>query len=78
MRQQEILVYYQNLIKTLLAEIGRPEVNARHVEGWMRAQHPTPDHLDRRAFKKEVKLAVKCIDGPEGAISEELAKSYGI
>jgi hypothetical protein len=71
-------VYYQNVIKGILADMGRTEVDARHVEGWMRCEHSTLDHLGPAAFKKEVKMAVACIDGPEGGVSETLAQSYGL
>jgi len=71
-------MYYRNLITTLLAEIGRSEVSPIHVEGWMRAEHTTLDALDRTTFKAEVVFAVGCIDGPDGHLSDQLAKSYGL
>jgi hypothetical protein len=71
-------MYYRNLIQSILADMGRQEVDPRHVEGWMRCENPTLDHLDRATFQSEVKIAVACIDGPEGDVSERLAQSYGL
>lgn len=69
---------YQKLIRDILQKIGRSEVAARHVEGWMRLQFRTLDHLSRAQFVEEVKLAVACIDAAAPGESEELARSYGL
>lgn len=56
-----------------------PNANARHVEGYMRAEAGgTLDHLGNVDF---VRLARKCaretaIDDP--ALAEEVARSYGL
>lgn len=71
-------MYYQQVITGILKKMGRSDVDPRHVEGWMRCEHSTLDALSPTAFKKEVKIAVQCIDGPEGDVSETLAKSYGL
>lgn len=50
----------------------------RHIEGFMRLQYSTLDHLDKATFRREVQIAAACIDegGVEGA--EQLAQSYGL
>ena len=42
------------------------EFNKTHdpdlIEGFMRLQYRTLDHLDRATFRKEVRIAAACID----------------
>lgn len=54
-----------------------PDHDPRHVEAWMRLEHPTLDHLDRRRFDSEVRIAIQCIETAGKDASEELAVSYG-
>jgi hypothetical protein len=65
--------YYQRVI----AERTR-DVDPRHVEAWMRLEHPTLDGLSRAQFIAEMHVALGCaIDaGPEA--SEALAASFGL
>ena len=65
--------YYQRFI----AERTK-DVDPRHVEAWMRVEHPTLDGLSRREFIAEMHVALGCaIDaGPEA--SEALAASFGL
>ena len=70
---------YQQLIRETLAALGHVgRYQPHHVEAWMRAEHGTLDHLDRREFKREVAAAVACIDAAGLAESEALANSYGV
>jgi hypothetical protein len=65
--------YYQRFI----AERTR-DIDPRHVEAWMRVEHPTLDGLSRRQFIAAMHVALGCaIDaGPEA--SEALAASFGL
>jgi hypothetical protein len=65
--------FYQRFI----AERTR-DVDPRHVEAWMRVEHPTLDGLSRERFIAEMHVALGCaIDaGPEA--SEALAASFGL
>jgi len=65
--------YYQRYI----AERMR-DVDPRHVEAWMRIEHPTLDGLSRVQFIAAMHVALGCaIDaGPEA--SEALAVSFGL
>jgi len=53
-------------------------VDPRHVEAWMRLEHPTLDDLSRAEFEREVDNAVVAIAtaGPDD--SEALAASFGL
>jgi hypothetical protein len=64
-------------IQSELAAIGRPEVAARLVEGWMICENGTLDSLSRGEFRSEVRAAVACVDA-DPALSERVAQSYGL
>ena len=68
---------YQASIQKQLGKIKRSEVDPRHVEALMRCQYGALDHLDRRTFNREVKLAVGALDA-DPTIGEPLAQSYGL
>lgn len=66
--------------KTILEQLGklkRSEIAWQHVEGYMRCQYGTLDHLDRRTFNREVAIAVQCIDN-DPAQAKMLAESFGL
>ena len=70
---------YQNQIREEAARSGPVgRTDPRHVEAWMRTEHPTLDGLSPRAFATAVSAAIECAieSGPE--VSEELARSYGL
>lgn len=69
---------YADLIRVVLQKIGRPEVDPRHVEGWMRSEHPTLDGLSKPRFAREVKIAVACVDEGGRELAERVALSYGL
>jgi hypothetical protein len=64
---------YQHLIKQLVPEKYDP----RHIEAFMRVRHSTLDGLSRSEFRKEVKLAMACIDEVGPTEAEKYAKSFG-
>lgn len=69
---------YDQTIREVLAEIGQVgAADPRHIEGYMRLEHPTLDGLARWQFRAEVEIALACIaaDGLENA--EACAQSYG-
>jgi hypothetical protein len=65
--------FYQRFI----AERTR-DIDPRHVEAWMRLEHPTLDGLSRTAFTEAMyaALAAALDAGPEE--SETLAASFGL
>ncbi len=69
---------YQQTIRECAARLGRIGANPRHVEAWMRVEHPTLDALDRRQFESEVGIAITLIDHAGLEQSEALARSFGL
>lgn len=69
---------YQSSIKQHLNALGRPEIDPRHVEAWMRIGHSTLDGLSSSRFALEVDVAVKCIDAAGTRDAERLAASYNL
>ena len=69
---------YFNRIRWEIACQGKIGIDARHVEAYMRLEHPTLDGLSKKQFEKEVTLGILCVetDGPENA--EKCAKSFGL
>jgi len=72
---------YQDQIREILRGAvgdGVSQVDPRHVEAWIRANHPTLDGLDEH----ELELAI--VNGYKDAVlatraeSEKLARSFGL
>lgn len=70
--------YYENAIRQELAKLGRSEVEPRWVEAYMRLEHPTLNGVHHRTFRREVKIAVECIDASTAEENEGLARSFGL
>jgi hypothetical protein len=70
---------YQQSIREIQAHAGRiGTADPRHVEAWMRVEHPTLDALSHEQFVAEVGVALHCIATASAADSESLAQSYGL
>ena len=71
--------HYQQSIRETMARTGHiAAADPRHVEGWMRLEHPTLDGLSRSQFDAEVRIALECIAAGPLSDSESLATSYGL
>jgi hypothetical protein len=70
--------HYTQIITEQLSKLARAEVDPRHVEAYMRCQYHTLDHLSRRTFNREVKIAVACLDREGLTTADTLANSYGL
>ena len=68
------MTYYQRAI----AKMVPAGIDPRHIEGFMRLQYSTLDHLDARTFKREVKLGIACIQQGGVAAAESNAQSFGL
>jgi hypothetical protein len=68
---------YQRMIDDRLGPLAEI-VDARHVEAWMRVEHPTLDALSHAEFSVEVCAAVECIAEAGAIESESLAQSFGL
>ena len=70
---------YTHLIRESMAKSGRVgAADPRHIEAYMRLEHPTLDGLAPWQFDDEVKIALECImcDGVINA--ESCAQSLGL
>ena len=66
---------YQRLILEL--EPGTDH-DPRHIEAYMRLEHPTLDGLSRAAFHREVLIALDCLQATTKQDAEALAQSFGL
>ena len=55
-----------------------PDYDPRHIEGYMRLQYSTLDHLDAATFAREVKIAIGCIEYGGVEAAERNAQSFGL
>lgn len=69
---------YQQMIREILAKIGRAEIDPRHIEAYMRLEHPTLDGLSATQLRREVAISVKCVDAAGLAEAEACAASFGL
>lgn len=69
---------YTETIQKHLDKMGAKDIKPAHVEGFMRLQYSTLDHLDPATFAEEVAIGVGCVieGGVENA--ERNAKSFGL
>ena len=54
------------------------DVDPRHVEAWMRLEHPALDGLSRAEFEREVDIAAMAIAAAGIDESDALAASFGL
>ncbi len=70
---------YQQTIRALLAESGHiGKYDPRHIEAYMRLEHPTLDGLSLAQFKREVAVCAECVDAGGIDAAERNARSYGL
>lgn len=66
---------YEKIITEELARHGRSEVSPRWVEAWIRLELGVLDWLVRSRWRKEVRIALECIDSSTREDNEQLARS---
>lgn len=64
---------YADMFKTM-----QPAYDPRHIEGWIRVEYPTLDHLSREKLERAAIEAAQCIELAEPEESEAVAQSYGL
>lgn len=64
---------YQHLVAEIV-----PDLDPRHVEAFMRLEHPTLDHLSRDRFAGEARIAALCVREVGTDEAEALAASFGL
>jgi hypothetical protein len=67
--------HYEKTIQVELARRGRPEVSPRWVEAWIRLELGVLNWLGKAHWRKEVGIALECIDSSTPEINEKLAAS---
>jgi hypothetical protein len=67
---------YEKTIQDELARRGRPEVSARWVEAWIRLELGVLDWLGKARWRREVRIALECIDASTAEDNDKLAASY--
>lgn len=72
------LTNYQKTIQRILKVMNRLDIDPRHIEGYMRLQYSTLDHLSLQTFIDETKLCIGCIDYDGKENAERNALSYGL
>ncbi len=69
---------YFNVIRWEIASQGKIGIEARHVEAYMRLEHPTLDGLSKKQFQKEVAIAIACVEADGRENAERCARSFGL
>lgn len=69
---------YEQRIREDAAALGFLGTNPRHIEAFMRLEHPTLDGLSARQFRDEVRLAIDCIRHGGTETAEDCARSFGL
>lgn len=69
---------YAATIADLLRARRRTDIPPACIEGWMRLQYGTLDHLDAATFVEEVMIAIHCHDEAGVERSTNNARSYGL
>lgn len=68
---------YHNVIARVLSAGGN-HADPRHIEAYMRLEHPTLDGLSAAQFDEEVAIAVACVHEDGAVNAEAVAQSYGL
>jgi len=71
-------MYYQQAIREEIARQGHIGIDPRHVEAYIRLEHPTLDGLSHRHFNAEVSIGIQCVLADGIVNAEACAKSFGL
>lgn len=69
--------FYQTQIKKALEQKGI-EADPRHIEAFMRLEHPTLNHLSAAEFAEEINIGLACIAEVGDEEAERTAQSFGL
>ena len=64
--------------KVIKKELKGRKYDPRHIEGYMRLQYSTLDHLSLEDFKREIDICISCIDLGGIVNAENNALSFGL
>lgn len=65
--------YYAETFKKL-----QPDFDPRHIEGFVRLEYSTLDHLPLSTLRREAKIAADCIREGGVEMAEANARSFGL
>ena len=69
---------YQRMIREELARKGYVgQYDPRHIEAYMRIEHPTLDGLSKASFRKEIEWSRQAVD-LDPAAAERCAQSFAL
>ncbi len=69
---------YADTIRKVAEKLGRPNVNPRWIEAFMRLEYPSLNGVSEESFDREVKVGIACIDAVGPKKAEQCAKSVGL
>jgi len=69
---------YFEKIRCAIANQGKIGVDPRHVEAYMRLEHPTLDGLTNAQFRHEVSIGIACVEHDGILNAERCANSFGL
>jgi hypothetical protein len=69
---------YADTIRKVAAKLGRPNVNPRWIEAFMRLEYPSLNGVSEESFNREVKVGIACIDAVGPKKAEQCAQSAGL
>lgn len=69
---------YQEMIRMIAKEMGRDDVDPRHILAYMYEGHSTLDGLARWQFREEVEICIGCVDLDGVKAAERCALSHGL
>jgi len=70
---------YGKMIRESLAKQGMlAQFDPRHIEAFMRTEHPTLDGLSSQQFDAEVAIGAECVRVGGHEMAERVAKSFGL
>lgn len=70
--------YAQKTIRVILDNRKIIGYDPRHIEGYMRLQYGTLDHLSAADFRREVSVCIQCINEAGRDMAERNAQSFGL
>ena len=69
---------YADTIREVAERLGRPNVNPRWIEAFMRLEYPSLNGVSKESFNREVAVGIACIDAVGPKKAEQCAKSAGL
>jgi hypothetical protein len=72
------MTHYQKHIAEITQRLGKGHLDPRHIEAYIRLEHPTLNGLSAEHFEQEVRTGIACCDAVGEERAEALARSFGL